>query len=374
MRKPRPKAPRFQFGLVFLVVSSGFWTDAGTSNASVPVPSLSVQPTSGPVGSVVTVRDSSQCGPHVLFGPAGTIQTGSSLGFSSVIRYVIPSFVGDPAEPVTKGHFEFAVTCRTPGTSSGISNVVVPFLVTGGASPDQFVGMASTPDGGGYWLVQANGGVYSFGNAVFHGLLPAMGVRPSDPIVGMAATGDDGGYWLTGADGGLFSFGDAPYCQPLGIPESTPIYPEGTLLGPDLTVGIATSVGYATVDDVGYGFVEPLAGQPCAPGPGLDVGGQIPLPTFVVGLISGIAVSHTGGNVWMVGNDGGVFAAQIDPEGSSPHLLPAPFYGSLPSLGITPDAPIVGISATPDGRGYWLVGADGGVFSFGDAVFHGSAA
>jgi hypothetical protein len=35
-------------------------------------------------------------------------------------------------------------------------------------------------------------------------------------------------------------------------------------------------------------------------------------------------------------------------------------------------APIVGIAATPDGAGYWLVGSDGGVFSFGDAPFEGS--
>ena len=38
---------------------------------------------------------------------------------------------------------------------------------------------------------------------------------------------------------------------------------------------------------------------------------------------------------------------------------------SLPGL----NAPIVGIAATPDGRGYWLVAADGGVFTFGDAAF-----
>lgn len=31
------------------------------------------------------------------------------------------------------------------------------------------------------------------------------------------------------------------------------------------------------------------------------------------------------------------------------------------------DAPIVGIAATPTGKGYWLVGADGGVFAHGDA-------
>jgi hypothetical protein len=28
---------------------------------------------------------------------------------------------------------------------------------------------------------------------------------------------------------------------------------------------------------------------------------------------------------------------------------------------------------TRDGGGYWMVGADGGIFSFGDAHFYGSA-
>jgi hypothetical protein len=31
------------------------------------------------------------------------------------------------------------------------------------------------------------------------------------------------------------------------------------------------------------------------------------------------------------------------------------------------------MAALPDGSGYWLVGADGGVFAFGEAPFHGSA-
>jgi hypothetical protein len=30
------------------------------------------------------------------------------------------------------------------------------------------------------------------------------------------------------------------------------------------------------------------------------------------------------------------------------------------------------MAATPSGKGYWLVAADGGVFSFGDAGFFGS--
>jgi L,D-peptidoglycan transpeptidase YkuD (ErfK/YbiS/YcfS/YnhG family) len=35
--------------------------------------------------------------------------------------------------------------------------------------------------------------------------------------------------------------------------------------------------------------------------------------------------------------------------------------------------PIVGVATTPNGGGYWLVAADGGIFSYGDATFHGSA-
>ena len=35
--------------------------------------------------------------------------------------------------------------------------------------------------------------------------------------------------------------------------------------------------------------------------------------------------------------------------------------------------PIVGMASTPDGRGYWLVAADGGIFDYGDAGFFGAA-
>ena len=37
------------------------------------------------------------------------------------------------------------------------------------------------------------------------------------------------------------------------------------------------------------------------------------------------------------------------------------------------NAPIVGMATTRDGKGYWLVAADGGIFTFGDANFYGSA-
>lgn len=45
-------------------------------------------------------------------------------------------------------------------------------------------------------------------------------------------------------------------------------------------------------------------------------------------------------------------------------------HGSM--LGIELDAPVISMSATPSGNGYWLLASDGGVFSFGEARFWGS--
>jgi hypothetical protein len=46
--------------------------------------------------------------------------------------------------------------------------------------------MAATPDGHGYWLVAADGGIFAFGDADFEG--STGGVVLNRPIVGMAAT------------------------------------------------------------------------------------------------------------------------------------------------------------------------------------------
>ncbi|MDA8340780.1 MAG: hypothetical protein M0007_00905, partial [Actinomycetota bacterium] len=65
------------------------------------------------------------------------------------------------------------------------------------------------PDATLYWLVASDGGIFSFGDAVFHGSTGALTLNK--PIVGMATTPDGGGYWLVASDGGIFSFGDAAY-------------------------------------------------------------------------------------------------------------------------------------------------------------------
>jgi hypothetical protein len=71
------------------------------------------------------------------------------------------------------------------------------------------VGMASTRSGQGYWLVASDGGIFAFGDAVFHG--STGDIRLNQPIVGMAPTPSGAGYWLVASDGGVFAFGDATF-------------------------------------------------------------------------------------------------------------------------------------------------------------------
>ena len=78
------------------------------------------------------------------------------------------------------------------------------------ASTGPVVGIAGTPDGQGYWVATANGGVSAFGDAQSYGDLPALGKHVTD-IVAITGTADGKGYYLVGADGGFFTFGDAKF-------------------------------------------------------------------------------------------------------------------------------------------------------------------
>ena len=62
---------------------------------------------------------------------------------------------------------------------------------------------------------------------------------------------------------------------------------------------------------------------------------------------------------WLLGGDGGVFS-----------FGDAGFYGSTGSIRL--NRPAVAMAATRDGKGYWFAATDGGVFTFGSASFFGS--
>jgi hypothetical protein len=96
-----------------------------------------------------------------------------------------------------------------------------------------------------------------------------------------------------------------------------------------------------------------ITGPHYAPGDGTLVGMHLAKP------IIGIVATPSGKGYWMFASDGGVFA-----------FGDAHFYGSTGGMHL--NAPIVSMASTPSGHGYWLFGADGGVFTYGDAVYHGS--
>jgi cell wall-associated NlpC family hydrolase len=191
-----------------------------------------------------------------------------------------------------------------------------------------------------YWLADAQGAVWNFGNAGAFG--SAASLPLNHPIIGITATKDQKGYWLVASDGGIFSYGDASFYGSTGsIALNKPI------------VGLAS-----TPDGKGYWMVASDGGI-FSYGDATFYGstGSIALNKPIVGM----AATPDGKGYWLVASDGGVFS-----------FGDAGFYGSTGSIHL--DQPIVGMAATPDGKGYWMVAADGGIFNFGDAVFAGSAA
>ncbi len=80
---------------------------------------------------------------------------------------------------------------------------------SGDTLDEPIVGMAASPTGDGYWLVASDGGIFTFGDADYHGSTGNMSLN--EPIVGMAASPTGDGYWLVASDGGIFTFGDADY-------------------------------------------------------------------------------------------------------------------------------------------------------------------
>jgi hypothetical protein len=64
------------------------------------------------------------------------------------------------------------------------------------------VALVAAASGTGYYLVASDGGVFDYGAAPFYG--SAADLALSVPIVGGAVNWSSGGYWLVEANGGIF--------------------------------------------------------------------------------------------------------------------------------------------------------------------------
>ena len=200
------------------------------------------------------------------------------------------------------------------------------------------LGMASTPTGQGYWVVQSDGKVYAKGDATDFGSM--LGQPLNRPLVGIAATRTGRGYWLVAEDGGIFSFGDARFFGSTGnIALNRPV------------VGMTS-----TPTGQGYWFVASDGGI-FAYGDAAFFGstGAMHLNEPIVGM----AATPSGHGYWLVAADGGIFS-----------FGDAGFFGSTGAMKL--NKPVAGMTASPTGQGYRFVASDGGIFSFGDAVFFGS--
>jgi hypothetical protein len=253
------------------------------------------------------------------------------------------SIASSPNTATSQGNYLLGVSCTNTNPSFCVVAGDFNTGTTDQTLVESMTGSATTGNVLGYWTDAADGGIFTFGQAQFHGSVPGIlqaGQKLNKPVVGMAPTADGGGYWMDASDGGIFSFGNAKFYGSMG----------GQTLNQPV-VGMAP-----TPDGLGYWLV--------AADGGIFTFGSAKFHGSTGGIvlnkpIVGMAVTTDGLGYWLVATDGGVFAFGT-----------AQFYGSMGNK--TLNKPMVGIAPTGNGAGYWTDASDGGVFSFGNAQFHGS--
>jgi len=220
---------------------------------------------------------------------------------------------------------------------------------TPGPGPQIYNKLLTTP---GYWLDASDGGIFAyslFPPAAFFGSTGA--IKLNQPMVGMAPYPDGNGYWLVASDGGIFSF-PAPGRTNLFFGSTGAIKLNRPIVG---MAAFPNGNGYWLVASDGGIFTFGDSDYYKAPRvlPFFGSAGALPLNKPIVGM----AATPTGKGYWLVASDGGIF-----------NYGDAKFYGSTGAIKL--NRPIVGMAAFPNGRGYWLVASDGGIFTFGDPTYY----
>jgi hypothetical protein len=218
------------------------------------------------------------------------------------------------------------------------------------------VGITPTADRGGYWLVASDGGIFAFGDAGFHGSIPGAGLNPAGsglphslnaPIVGMVPSADGGGYFMVASDGGVFAFGDARFegsCPGIGgcsgaavavVPDASgngywvvtstgSVYPFGdaTNYGQPGAQASAVTAAVATATGHGYWILD-ADGQVFPFGNAASLGGLAPGSAGGLDPATAIFATSDGGGYWVVTAEGKVWTygdAPNDGDMSAAHL------------------------------------------------------
>ena len=187
----------------------------------------------------------------------------------------------------------------------------------------------------GYWMVGADGRVFTFGNAVHLGEADSL----PGAAVDLEPTPASTGYWILGDRGHVHAYGTATH--------------HGNATG--LATGERATSLSATPTGNGYRIFT-SHGRVLAFGDA-SLQGDMTGFTLNAPVLDSVA-TPTGQGYYMVAADGGIFT-----------FGDATFAGSMGARRL--NAPVQSMVPDPDGSGYWLVASDGGVFSF-DAPFHGS--
>jgi hypothetical protein len=139
--------------------------------------------------------------PEYRFAPGITV--GSKVKAGDFIAYM-----GDSGDAETTGpHLHFEVhkpdgTAIDPFTSLRLSQGMP-------AGTRCRYDDNPTPTAKGYWLLGADGGMFSFGDAPYFGSLPGTGLCQTPAASRMEPSATGKGYWIQAEDGSTFAFGDA---------------------------------------------------------------------------------------------------------------------------------------------------------------------
>ena len=296
-----------------------------------------------------------------------------------------------PARTMAVGFaYRWSVTAYAGSVQGTLTGACCSRFIASTGAPSSSSMMTRTRSGQGYWEVFADGSVYAFGDAVYHGgpneILPlewsAVGIvaqpRSSEAYwvladsgaiytyggapylggangalppgagwtaVGMAPTPSGNGYWILASSGAVYAFGDADYRG-----GANGAFPPGAGWTATAIAAAPTGNGYLILASSGAVYTFPT---------GTDdppyCGGVDPLPAGW--FARSIQMTTTGRDYWIMSNTGAVYTPD------RPGCLDAPYLGG--ANGPLNGQPAGGFVANPGGTGYWISGLyDGAIFPF----------